>query len=105
MEHFISTKCKQTISIKHHSIKTSVRDAIVTPTRQGGRRQTGYRPRARTLLITRLRPKGWKVVPEPKFYADFKNPFLNCRKWGDLGEKVVFRNLPSTIFSKNRKIF
>ena len=49
-----------------------------------------YRPRARTLLITRLRPKGLKVVPEPKFYADFKNSSLNCRKWGDLGEKVVF---------------
>ena len=44
------------------------------------------------------------MVHETKFYADFKNPFLNCRKWGDLGEKVVFLNLPSTIFSENRKI-
>ena len=34
------------------------------------------RPRARTLLITRLRPKDLKVVPETKFYAISKTNFL-----------------------------
>ena len=40
------------------------------------------------------------MVPEPKFNADFKNPFLDCRKWGYLGEKVVFRNLPLLFLAK-----
>ena len=44
-----------------------------------------------------------KVVPKSKFYADFKNPFLNCHKSGDLGEKVLFVNLPSSFLSETRK--
>ena len=60
------------------------------------------RPRARTLLITCLRPKGLKVVPEPKFYADFKNPFLNCRKWDHLCEKGLFVSLLSSFLSETR---
>ena len=56
-----------------------------------------------TLLITRLRPKGLKVVPEPKVYADFKNPFLDCRKWGDLGKKNCFSELTVYYFMRKLK--
>ena len=39
------------------------------------------------------------MVHEPTFYADFKSPFPNCRKWDDLGfsEPTVY------FFSENRK--
>ena len=43
-----------------------------------------------------------KVVPEPEFYADFKNTFLNCRKWGHLCEKGLFVNPLSSFLSESR---
>ena len=50
----------------------------------------GYGPRARALLFNRLRPKGLRVVPRPKFCAESENPFLTNGRWWVRREIGIF---------------
>ena len=65
-------------------LKSNIR-CLVVPDHAGR-----YGPRARALLFNRLRPKGLRVVPRPKFCAESENSFLTNGRWWVRREISIF---------------